>query len=236
MATWLFLLMRNMRTRISLYLGVLVGILVVGVFVVVELVGWYTMPVHQQLNSLPESTKKLSESSPDLLNDIENTGFQTREPSRDDVQNENAPVWQTYTDNRYGFELKYPNNWSEVDNGLPWLGKERIFLMEDVPSAEFYSYVLGIAVFDATTIEDYISKYNNTYPESYQGIKSADNLPIGYSIFFQLVRGTDLGINQYDYLIQGDGFLVVFSFNEYSDKEPYYAILRTFRMLSQSKN
>lgn len=135
---------------------------------------------------------------------------------------------ETYTNTRYRYSVQYPSNWfidgtesAENDFRLIDIGgdlnfsdtkpKKNDFRVGISPSLGFYIYKDT----EETTIEKYISKYNNF---NYKGMK---RLNINGNDAVELVNGN---FNQPHTIIQGDNTLYIFTYNGYVIPEGHESI------------
>ena len=79
-----------------------IGIIVVIIIALAIIAGVFVAQKRQkvEINNVPNQTQQQPQTTDQKNNQVENL-----------VQNEDANGWKTYTNDKYGFEFKYPSNW-----------------------------------------------------------------------------------------------------------------------------
>lgn len=185
-----------------------------------------TASVSDQSTTIDNSTP--TEQEPEILAPIENVP-PTPKPTQEELDKIDISNWKTYTNADYGYEIKYPSDWSIItrgDYGVHFLASETPkFNSDELGEGDIWISMQKLGTYYAP--EWYFKETSITINENkatlYTGVNGGQDTQypdISYTILEVKKDSKEISINYPDYLEEKDGAKYI---------GIYYKMLDTFR-------
>ncbi|MDP3792162.1 MAG: PsbP-related protein [bacterium] len=185
-------------------------ILIVVIVVLVGAVGYFAFvkksePIAQQATPTPTQTKTPVSPTPTPTSETTNL--------------------KTYTDSKYSFEIKYPQNWKldKYTEGYNNEGPYVLVFTTDRTKVERYPF---ISVRENWSANKEIDRINNSGSQ-FTKVKSTKDINIGSILAKQIIYSTDIGLDFEKTIISQNQ--IVFMFDSYPNDSDLNKVISTFK-------